>query len=385
MGKPGGVMINPAAPLANDPLFRGDTSLGRYAVTPLQGWRQLADRMRSGGVNAFLVRNANPVHGLPAALEVRGALERVPFIASFSSFLDDTTAMADLVLPTHLPLEDWGAEAPNPGPGFQAIGFQQPVVRPFQETRGFGDVLLALAQELGLEQELPWTTFRELLRESAQKLQQLNRGSVTGASFEAYWNNLLQQGGWWDNEARAEARVSIPKLELSNGEPDFSGSEAEYPYSLVPFASASISDGRGAHLPWLQATPDPVTTATWETWVEMNLTEAKAQGLREGDMLRIESPSGSLEAALYLNPALPRGVLAIPVGQGHQAFGRYAEGRGANPLAILGPLADRETGALAWGATRVKMTETGRRIRLPKFEGAVFPIDFDRHFRVVRG
>ena len=379
VGKRGGVIINPAAPL-----FRGGTPVAQYSATPLTGWRELADRMRSGRVSTFLVRNANPVHGLPAALDVRGALERVPFIASFSSFLDDTTAMADLVLPTHLPLEDWGDTAPNPGPGFQTVGFQQPVVRPFQETRGFGDVLLALAQELGLERELPWTTFREVLRESAQKLWQLNRGNVSGASFEAYWNNLLQQGGWWDTEARAEAPVSIPKLDLSDEEPEFSGSEAEYPYALVPFASVSIGDGRGAHLPWLQATPDPVTTATWETWVEMNLTEAKARGLREGDMLRIESPSGSLEAALYPNPALPRGVLAIPVGQGHQAFGRWAEGRGANPFLILGPLTDRKTGALAWGATRVRATDTGRRIRLPKFEGAVFPVDFDRNLQIVR-
>ena len=114
--------------------------------------------------------------------------------------------------------------------------------------------------------------------------------------------------------------------------------------------------------------------------------DAKELDLREGDMLRLQSETGwSIEAALYPNPAMPRGVLAIPLGQGHKAYGRYAEGRGANPFNVLGLLSDKETGALAWGATRVKMTKTDRRIRLPKYEGVVIPIDFDNNVKITRG
>ena len=45
----------------------------------------------------------------------------------------------------------------------------------------------------------------------------------------------------------------------------------------------------------------------------------------------------------------------MPVGQGHETFTRYASGRGVNPIEILAPVADAETGSLAWAATRVKM------------------------------
>ena len=317
VGKPGGVIMNPAPPLDGGPMFRNGTAFARSPITPFSGWRELVGRMRSGGVNALLVRNANPVHGLPQSLDARGALERVPFIASLSSFLDDTTFMADLILPTHVPLEDWGDRAPNPGPGFQAIGFQQPVVRPFHETRGFGDLLLALAQELGLERDLPWGSFREVLREGAQKLQQLNRGSVSGASFEAYWNNLLQEGGWWDTNARSNAAVSVPRLDLSNPEPEFSGSEGAYPYALVPFPSISMTDGRGAHLPWMQATPDPITTAAWETWVEMNFPwRPKLGGSAKGICC-----ASSLPAALWRRRSIrtrpcPKGCWLSPWGRG---------------------------------------------------------------------
>jgi len=49
----------------------------------------------------------------------------------------------------------------------------------------------------------------------------------------------------------------------------------------------------------------------------------------------------------------------MPVGQGHDTFTRYASGRGANPISILAPVTEATTGALAWAATRVKVTKVG--------------------------
>ena len=57
------------------------------------------------------------------------------------------------------------------------------------------------------------------------------------------------------------------------------------------------------------------------------------------------------------------------MGQGHTAYGRYAEGRGVNPLELVAPQTERETGALAWAATRCRLELTGRRMRIARFEG----------------
>ena len=38
---------------------------------------------------------------------------------------------------------------------------------------------------------------------------------------------------------------------------------------------------------------------------------------------------------------------------------KYVSGRGANPLTILGTLTEKETGSLAWAATRVKLARAG--------------------------
>ena len=54
-------------------------------------------------------------------------------------------------------------------------------------------------------------------------------------------------------------------------------------------------------------------------------------------------------------------VIAIPMGQGHEEYGRYAKGRGVNPLKLLSPVKEEKTGELAMYATRVNVSSTGKK------------------------
>jgi anaerobic selenocysteine-containing dehydrogenase len=377
VGREGGLRPNPAPPI------EGLSAASQ--TSRMTDWQQLADRLRADQVQIVLIYNANPLYGLPNGQEFRDALIQAPYIVSFSSFMDETTAQADIVLPAHLQLEDWGDDVPRPGPGFPVLTVQQPVLRPFYDTRSFWDVLLALGEEVGgpLQQALPWRTFKDLLREAAAQLQQLNRGSVQDPDFERFWVKLLQRGGWWDDGDAAAGRPgegatagqsatpATPSLPLPIPAPRFSGSEQEFPFHLIVFPHNTLGAGGGAHLPWLQAAPDPVTTVVWQTWVELNPKVAQEHGLAEGDVVAVESPHGRLEAPVYVSPAAPPNVLGMPLGQGHSQYGRWAERRGANPISLLAPLADEATGSLAYAATRVRLTKTARRLALPKFEGTV--------------
>jgi anaerobic selenocysteine-containing dehydrogenase len=140
----------------------------------------------------------------------------------------------------------------------------------------------------------------------------------------------------------------------------------------MPFEHPFLGAGEGANLPWLQALPDPVTTVVWQTWVELNPRRAAQLGVKEGDLVTIETLQGSAELPVYLNPAAPPDVLGVPLGQGHTAYGRYAEKRGINPVRdLLAPLTDAATGSLAYAATRARISKTGKHMALPKFEGDV--------------
>jgi anaerobic selenocysteine-containing dehydrogenase len=366
VGRSGGVRFNPAPPIEG---------LASPRPSPLRDWQDLAERLRDGRVQAMLVYGANPAYGLPSALGFREALTRAPFIASFSSVPDETSDSADLILPSHLPLEDWGDDAPEPGPGFQVITLQQPVVPPLYDTRSVWDVLLTAGADLGgsVRQALPWATFKEVLREGARALQRERRGSVQEGNFERFWLQMLQRGGWWDEGGtQAITPVGAQGVGARFQRAEFAGSAQEFPYHLVVFAHNTLGAGEAAHLPWLQGAPDPITTVTWQTWIEINPKEAQRLGLREGDIVIVEAPEGrKIEAPVYPHPAAAPGIVAMPLGQGHTSYGRWAKDRGANPLSILAPLADAASGALAYEGTRVRLINTGRRANLPKFEGTV--------------
>lgn len=368
----GGVVFNPDSPLPDIPTAAGAN---------LNQWQELVGQMNSGQIKVLMVKGADPMYALPSALGFRAASFDVPFIFSFSSQLDDTTAMADLILPENNYLEDWDIVDPEPGPGYQSVGFQQPVVRPFFEPRGvhlgtknFAEVLMGVAQELGIDLGLPGT-FRELLEQGLRKLFDLNRGSVRATDFRAFWNGVLQRGGWW-NPAAIAARDSVTPPALPAGidaSPSFDGVGQ---FTLIPFSSTSLMEGQTADLPWLQATPDPISTATWRTWVEINMKVAEDMNIREGDMIRITSGFGGPDveanegvlAIAYPHPGVPPDVVCVPLGQGRRGSGRYAKGRGGNIMNIIAPNVDQETGALAWAATKVRIEKTGDWVRLPKAE-----------------
>ena len=363
VGRSGGVLLNPE-PAVKD--------LPAALATSLADWQRITDRIRGGSVQALLIKDANPVYGTPAAMKFKEALQNAPYVVSFSSFHDETTEMADIILPSHLPLEDWGLDIPDPAPGFQVLSVQQPMVRPMYDTRSFWDVLLAVGSELGgpVRDALPWPTFKDLIRDSLRPLAGERRGSVREPDFERFWIRLLQQGGWWDEGQTGGAPAAGTTLQLREiPQPQFAGGEQEYPFNLVVFAHNTLGTGENAHLPWMQGTPDPITSATWQTWVEVNPGVAKQMGLREGDLVAVESTQGRIEVPVYIHPAGPPNVLAIPLGQGHTSYGRWAEKRGANPIEILAPSTDQATGALAYGATRARLVKTGRRMDLPKYEG----------------
>ncbi len=374
-GKKGGLRFNPASPWGDVP--------SASTAGSLEDWTRVTEQIRSGQTKLLLLHGADPVHGLPDSLQLKEAIAEADdlFVVSFSPFLDDTSALADLILPDRVSLEDWGDDISEPGPGYQVVGLQQPVVNPLfdLDPLSFPDVLLTMAQELGKEADLPWANYKAMLREGSDALFNLNRGSIEAASAEEFWNNMLRRGGWWDELRNGPTTVrpaeGLLRTIASKAEgPEFSGigMDADSFY-LVPFAHNTLLDGYNAHLPWLQAAPDPLSTVTWQTWVELNDTTANRLGVKEGDILRIESSKDSIRAIAYPSPAVPPDTVSIPFGQGRKYGSDYATDRpgneSANVMDILETTTVDGTGSLAWAGTRVRVSKTGESVSISKLEG----------------
>ena len=131
-----------------------------------------------------------------------------------------------------------------------------------------------------------------------------------------------------------------------------------FPFHFLPYLSQQFGDGSVAHLPWLQEMPDPLTSAMWSSWVEINPQTAERLGIANGDLVDVTSSQGSVRAPAMIFPGIAPDMVAMPVGQGHENFTSTASGRGANPIGILAPVTT-DAGHIAWAATRVKIARAG--------------------------
>jgi anaerobic selenocysteine-containing dehydrogenase len=94
----------------------------------------------------------------------------------------------------------------------------------------------------------------------------------------------------------------------------------------------------------------------WSSWVELNPQTAAKLNINFGDIVEVASAHGTVRAPAALSPGTAPDIVAMPVGQGHEMFTRYASGRGVNPIKLLAGSVEAETGAPAWAATRVKIS-----------------------------
>jgi anaerobic selenocysteine-containing dehydrogenase len=364
IGRVGGVFLSQPAPTA---AFR-QTPL----VNSFERVLDLIERMKAGEIDLLLIHGANPLFELPAAVGFAEAIQRVPFVVSFSSFVDETSVWSDLVLPDHTYLESWGYQVPAPGAGRPTVSGQQPVVRPLYDTRATADVMLALARRLGdrATEALPWQDEVAFLQETAGELHGSSLGIYDTKTIPGFWTIWRQRGGWWSEKEipREPELTEIVEQPLPVVEPEFSAEPDAYPFHLYPYPSLTLSDGRGANLPWLQEVADPMTTVRWRTWVELNPETAHSLDVSDNDVVRVISPHGELEASVVIYPGIRPDMVGIPVGQGHLDYGRFAARRGSNPLALVSPIIDPDTGALAWGATRVRVEPTGKKQELARLE-----------------
>jgi anaerobic selenocysteine-containing dehydrogenase len=336
VGVPGGVLFTPGADRGTQPLT--------------------AEKI--AGAQMLLLNDANPVFGSPAVTGIKEAVSRIPYIASFGSFVDETSMLSDLILPDHSFLESFVDHIPESGTAKSVRSVAAPAMRPLHQTRAMPDVLLEAGRRLStpLSPAFEWQTFEEMLQ----------------ASFGENWTTAQEQGGIWTDSAPPSPEASVaPARAVTMSEPSFDGSSDQYPFHFLPYASQAFFDGSVAHLPWLQELPDVLSTAMWSSWIEIHPQSAARLGIAQGDLVEVASTRGTLRAPALLSPGIAPDVIAMPVGQGHDNFTRFASGRGANPISILAVMTEPETGTLAWAATRVKVTGTGSKGQLTLFAGGM--------------
>ena len=230
--------------------------------------------MAGGNVGVVMVHGTNPAFSLPSTSGFADAFGNVPFKVSFASEPDETTGMADLVLPDRHFLESWGDSSPRPG----VYAVQQPAMAgvPHFDTKQTGDVLLSVAARLGSALG-PATTYDHLRARWAE----VHAASGSTLTFDLWWKQALKTGMVQVGGATASqsAELQAPDAALTFDIPQLDG---DGEFALMVYPSTRFGDGRQANRPWMQELPDPVSKIAWHSWLEIHPNAAERLGVGPG-------------------------------------------------------------------------------------------------------
>lgn len=181
--------------------------------------------------------------------------------------------------------------------------------------------------------------------------------TLFAAKHKTSIDDVLKSSGY---EAQGEL-VFVPHYES----PKRWGSEKEYPFTFIDHKSRLNREGRSQNTVWYQEFKKlDAGDVSWDDVAKINPKDAKKLGIKDGDTIRLTSPTASITCKAKLWEGVRPGTVAKCFGQGHWAYGRTAakdyakaQPRGGNNNELMPDDYDRLSGATArnGGFTGVKI------------------------------
>ena len=326
----------------------------------MQIWRYA----EQGSIQLLWISATNPAVSLPELPRIREILEKEDlFVVVQDIFLTETARYADVVLPA----ATWGEKTGTFTNADRTVHLSEKAVDPPGETKSDFDIFLDYARRMDfrdkdgeplIKWDNPESCF-EVWKECSQgrpcDYTSLSYDKLRGSSgvqwpcndehpdgterlyadgsfntetdyCETYGRDLLTGAESTEVEHRALNSAGRAFLLAAEYQPPHEEPDEEYPFSYTTGRTIYHFHTRTktARAPQLQsAAPD--------AWVELSPADAESLGVGEGDVVRVESPRGRLEAKARIS-GIKKGVVFAPFHYGY--FDGDGHPRAANELTI---------------------------------------------------
>jgi molybdopterin-containing oxidoreductase family iron-sulfur binding subunit len=263
--------------------------------------RGLAADMQSGKVRTLVILGGNPTYTAPVDVRFTEALKKVPTRIHLSPYYDETSRQCTWHVPQAHFLEAWGDARSYDG----AYSIVQPLIEPLWGGKSAIELVALILGESSSAYDLVRETFKQMAK----------------GDFQSLWRQTLHDG------LLAESRWPEQSPKLSASKPDkptgplpdgtWDGKSLE----IVFRRDWRLYDGRFANNGWLQETPDPMTKLTWDNAAIFSPATAKALGLHDQMVVRLNYAGRQLEIPAYVLPGQADGCVAVALGHGRVAAG----------------------------------------------------------------
>ncbi|MFC1941038.1 molybdopterin-dependent oxidoreductase [Chloroflexota bacterium] len=318
--------------------------------------------------------NSNFNMSAPGTWRWDEALKKIPYYVHIAPFISEMAEYADIILPTSTFLEEWAYDHSPPGSGFAEVKIKQPVVELLHNTKCITDITFEIARKVGgavassfagiggdaqgfvkyrTEPILGWQQFREkgVWVGPAYQYNKYERiFNTPSKKFEfssGNLGNLLKK-----MEKGFDSRLAyLPHYE----EVQFLGNKESYPLILSTYQPLLNIENGNQNYPWAQEIFLVTHGFGWTNFVEMNSKTAQTLGIRDRNMVWVESLFNRIKVRARVVEGIHPQVTSIACGQGHYVGGKWQKGIGVNPNEIIGVDYDRLSGQSVFCNTRVKI------------------------------
>ncbi len=281
---------------------------------------KLVSEIEGGRVDTVIVWGANPAYDYAGAAAFKAAMAKVNTKIALSYQPNETTALCNIVAPTHHVLESWGDAQPKRG----VVSLIQPTISPLFDTRQAEESLMAWAG-MPMSGDQPYLSY---LKSNWQST--MYAGGSGFATFVGFWDNALHdgvvKGGGGSQASGFNADISLAKGGVSKP----SGSDLE----IVFFEPVSIGNGVFSTNPWLQEMPDPVARTSWGNYLAVPINYDGGikflglNGLRDGDLAEINVGGKTMVLPVIQQFGMAPGTVGLALGYGRADAGACGTGVG---------------------------------------------------------
>lgn len=344
INKKGGAFVQKKAHYLNFPDPFLDTLAQKSSAMPKTGRyiQQLFERVNRAtrpAIEALFVYDANPCYTLHNPKMAREALKKIPFVVSFSSFLDETAKEADIILPSHTFIEQLGDVPPKGGLSKTVVGLARPVIDPVFDTRHPGDSVLMIAKSLetSVADNFEWESYEECLESVTSKI----------------WNSLSEEGYAIISEGSPPFSVTMNVSFLSSN-PATVQARGNYDLTLIPIDNIKLLSSATPASPFAMKTVSDKVIKGRDIVVEINPLTAK--GLKDCGYATLTTPMGSAKVRIHFNEGIMPGVIGMAEGLGHLTDNKYVSGKGVNINDLIGPVIEPGSGLDAAFGIKAKIS-----------------------------
>ena len=252
--------------------------------------------------SAFLVIGENPLLSDPGTQHTTEAFNNLEFFVVQDIFLSETAKMADVVLPASSFAERDGTFT-NTERRVQRV---RKAIEPVGSSRPDWEIVCMIARKMGAR-GFEYTNPSQIMEEVASLTP-----SYGGISYERLDKGSLQ----WPCPTPEHSGTSILHTNLfARGRGIFMPLEyrpsAELPDSQYPFILTTERSLYHYHTGTMTRRVSGLNVLRSQELVEINPRDASANGISDGDMVRVSSRRGAVEARAKVTETSPLGVVTM--------------------------------------------------------------------------